>query len=171
MKEGSGVSVSLDNVWLKSCGVPVNYPEFIKVLHHDIMGNTKELFRIFRINEKVITGARSIINPLKLGFSPNLARAIVPPIDTLILDNIDTFTQLSGQQFDRFNIVLPLILHDFHTETQNYLLDRVASEALRNWIEQFFVRKRISTTIGAAPLIHVICLSSLMKFQDLTFCQ
>lgn len=48
--------------------------------------------------------------------------------------------------------MLPFILHNFHAETQNYLLDRVASEALRNWIEQFFVRKRISTTFGASPL-------------------
>lgn len=79
-------------------GAPTNYPEFIKMLHHLIMGSTKEFFRIFRINEKIITGARNIINPLKIGFSPNLARVIVPPIDTLILDHIDIFTQISGQQ-------------------------------------------------------------------------
>lgn len=39
------------------------YPNFIKHIHHLLMGTAKEMYRVFRITRKVNQGTRMIIDP------------------------------------------------------------------------------------------------------------
>lgn len=126
------------------------YPNFIKSLHHVIMGNVKEFYRIIRVKEKIIKGTRNIINPLKIGFSEKLDCIVKDDMSTLIIDNLDRFVPVSRGTHDVIPIVLNPDLHNFHQMTQEYLL--LDGVGLREWIEVFSQRKGFFSNFLVAPL-------------------
>lgn len=99
--------------------------------------------RNLRIKKKVVCGVNSIMDPLCIGFDDSLIRNPYERIRTKILTHIHAFTYVGEPTFDRVNVVINPILHDFHLATQNFLMTDNA--ALRVWMEEFIMRKCINS--------------------------
>lgn len=124
----------------------LNYVDFIKEMHHVIMGTSKEFYRILRINEKKVIASTSIIDPMKIGIDLSLYENTYDSIRMMIYNNLPAFTYVGRASFDVIQIVLNPCLHPFHVATQEFLLRDRAE--LREWMERFIVKKGINSAFN-----------------------
>lgn len=123
------------------------YPRIVKHLHHIFMGTAKEFYRIFRIKRKINQGLMNIMDPQVLGFDSTMNNIQYEDIRLITSRFSDFFTYVNRGSYDEHNIVMNQALHDLHTFTQGKILDEGKSQALRDWMEQFALRKQFTTLL------------------------
>lgn len=129
-----------------------NYPNFIKHLHHVMMGTAKELYRIFRIKTKISQGTRTILDPLCLGFDQSMLNLVKEEMRKITIDHSAFFSYTPMGTYDEHFIVINPALHDIHTRTQDLILDAARSQRLRDWMEKFAERKRYAVDLGGSTI-------------------
>lgn len=129
---------------------------FIFALHHVIEGTVKSFFRRFNCIPSMTMGDVRITLPEKIGFPANVVDLNVPGIDDYIMANRENFRPRgnANRQYEVARIVLPQCFHAFHTNTQNFLNENAFE--LRQWLEDFVVRKRTRITANVGPVFPEI---------------